>query len=121
MNILPIEVKLLLDNIQTVELSVDNENEIELSSEPITDIQLFTEGDVICRLALESNIHEIGLAIEGIGTDYPQYHGITEITPSENRVVLNTKDTIVLQNIVVNPIPSNWGRIGWNGSYLTVS
>ena len=44
-----------------------------------------------------------------------------EVTPSEETQILQTADRTVLQNIVINPIPSNYGRITWNGSTLTVS
>ena len=52
--------------------------------------------------------------------DLPWYDGPTEITPSEERQVLQTVDHAVSTNIVVSPIPSNYGRIAWNGSRLTV-
>ena len=34
---------------------------------------------------------------------------------------LATAEKTVLENIVINPIPSNYGLITWNGSVLTVS
>ena len=52
---------------------------------------------------------------------YPIYEGITEITPSSEPQILSTTNTTVVQDIVVNPIPSNYGLITWNGSVLTVS
>ena len=52
---------------------------------------------------------------------YPAYEGAVEITPSEEEQILNTANKTVLQNIVINPIPSSYGRITWNGSVITVS
>lgn len=49
------------------------------------------------------------------------YTGETEITPSAEAQVIPTAGLTMLSNITVNPIPSNYGLITWNGSTLTVS
>lgn len=49
------------------------------------------------------------------------YHGAYEVTPSSEAQVLDT-DTLILDgNITINPIPSNYGLISWDGSTITVS
>lgn len=53
--------------------------------------------------------------------DVDLYDGPTEVTPGEEPQVLNTAGKVVTRNIVINPIPSNYGLITWNGSILTVS
>ena len=53
--------------------------------------------------------------------DLPVYDGITEVTPSNQAQILQTSNKTLTRNIVVNPIPSNYGLITWNGSTLTVS
>ena len=52
---------------------------------------------------------------------YPAYTGPTEITPSTETQILDTTLKTVINNIVINPIPQNYGLITWNGSKLTVS
>ena len=52
--------------------------------------------------------------------DMPWYDGPTEITPSEEAQILPTSGKGVASNIVVNAIPSNYGRIAWDGTKLTV-
>ena len=52
---------------------------------------------------------------------YPAYEGPTEITPTQETQTLLTERKSVLSNIVINPIPDNYGLITWNGSTLTVS
>lgn len=49
------------------------------------------------------------------------YTGATEVTPTQQTQVLETADMVVPANITINPIPSNYGLITWNGSTLTVS
>ena len=52
---------------------------------------------------------------------YPTYTGPTVITPTQETQTLQTMMKTVTENIIVNPIPSNYGLITWNGSVLTVS
>lgn len=52
---------------------------------------------------------------------YPVYDGPMEITPTQETQTLDTEMKSVLGDIVVNPIPNNYGLITWNGTTLTVS
>ena len=52
---------------------------------------------------------------------HPDYTGAVTVTPTNRTQVLSTKDTVVLDNITINPIPNNYGLITWNGSTITVS
>ena len=52
---------------------------------------------------------------------YPIYSGPVSVIPSRQAQVLPTVNKSVLQNIVVQPIPQNYGLITWNGTVLTVS
>ena len=49
------------------------------------------------------------------------YTGDTDITPSDTVRTLLTNGKMLLADITIEPIPSNYGRITWNGSVLTVS
>lgn len=51
----------------------------------------------------------------------PAYEGSYVATPSAEAQVLETKNLRMTDNVTVNPIPSNYGLITWNGSVLTVS
>ena len=52
---------------------------------------------------------------------YPEYQGEVTVTPTAETQILQTKDTALLSNITINPIPSNYGLIEYNGSVLRVS
>ena len=54
-------------------------------------------------------------------SEYPDYEGETTFTPSAETQTIPTARTVLLENITINPIPSNYGLITWNGSTLTVS
>lgn len=49
------------------------------------------------------------------------YDGAYEWTPSESVQTIEIADKKALDNIIINPIPQNYGLITWNGSTLTVS
>lgn len=50
-----------------------------------------------------------------------EYEGETEITPTQDTQTLRTSGLLMPVDIVINPIPQNYGLITWNGSTLTVS
>lgn len=53
--------------------------------------------------------------------DVPDYEGQYSATPSQERQVFVTRGMQMLDNFTVDPIPSNYGLIGWNGFTLSVS
>lgn len=57
----------------------------------------------------------------GINEYAYNYDGPYEVTPSQSTQTLPTANKTLLNNVTVNPIPSNYGLITWNGSVLTVS
>ena len=51
----------------------------------------------------------------------PTYSGSYEVTPTQQTQTIPINGLVATQDITVNPIPSNYGLITWNGSTLTVS
>lgn len=49
------------------------------------------------------------------------YEGAYEVTPGGSVQILETKNLRMTGDITVNPVPSNYGLITWNGAFLTVS
>lgn len=49
------------------------------------------------------------------------YAGPYTVTPTTSTQTLTTSGKTMNQDVVVDPIPSNYGLITWNGSTLTVS
>lgn len=54
---------------------------------------------------------------------YPakRYDGSYDFTPSDEEQVIAISGQIAEQNIVIHPIPQNYGRVAWDGNTLTVS
>ena len=79
-----------------------------------------------------SGIGAISGALSGVGSisggltisregHTPPYEGAYEYTPSAELQTIEIKGKRALQNITINPIPSNYGLVTWDGSILTVS
>lgn len=49
------------------------------------------------------------------------YTGEYEFTPTDEEQTIPIYGKTATRDIVINPIPSNYGKITWNGSTLTVS
>lgn len=66
----------------------------------------------------------LGFGVTGLAAVYqalPAYEGPMEITPTQQAQVLDTDRRSVYGSITINPIPSNYGLITYNGSKITVS
>ena len=57
----------------------------------------------------------------GLASSYPAYTGATEFTPTLGTQTAAVGGKVSMSDITINPIPSNYGLITWNGSTLTVS
>lgn len=83
----------------------------------------------VSSMAIDASADVSGQAIDATASidvqilsgDYPVYSGATEVTPTTSTQTLSTASTILTSDIVISPIPSNYGLITWNGSTLTVS
>lgn len=49
-----------------------------------------------------------------------KYTGQTEVTPTEEEQTLRTRGMIVGEDITINAIPKNYGKITWDGTHLRV-
>lgn len=88
----------------------------ELSGNIIVNPNVELSGTVITNtLKLQGNV------INGGTRSFPDYQGEYEFTPSHETQILSTQNKALHQDIVINPIPSNYGEITWNGSYILVS
>ena len=60
------------------------------------------------------------LTIGGRAT-YERYDGEYEVIPSTEEQILETEMKLAKKNIIIKPIPQNYGLITWDGSTITVS
>ena len=66
----------------------------------------------------------------GIGTGTPiardyierdPYTGSYEVTPSSETQTLSTKYLRMTDDVVINPVPSNYGLVTWDGTVITIT
>lgn len=62
-----------------------------------------------------------GVSTQIVTSTVPGYDGPYDFTPSSELQTIETVGFRMTDNVTINPIPSNYGLIGWNGSILTVS
>ena len=70
------------------------------------------------RAKARSLVYRIGVETGLI--DGTAYDGPYEITPSDETQTIQTTMKVMTQSFTVNPIPSNYGRIEWDGTSLLV-
>ena len=49
------------------------------------------------------------------------YDGPYEVTPGDEAQTLQTAGKSLAQDVVVDRIPSNYGKISWDGATMTIS
>lgn len=95
-------------------MRVDMDIVIEVDGEQY----LTTEVEAKCEL--DNQIDGEPKVLETIH-DGAYYTGPVSVTPSSEQQVLETSHLTLAENITIEPIPSNYGLITWDGHKLTVS
>lgn len=90
---------------------------------PITVPMMVAESTQQVSLGISSNLERlaIGLAVAVQTVAGARYEGAYEVTPTQETQILETAGLVMNSNVTIEPIPSNYGLITWNGSVLTVS
>ena len=59
-------------------------------------------------------------AAEYITTDAPPYTGPVTFTPTEEAQTIQIAGKAAEQDITINPIPSNYGKVSWDGTNIYI-
>ena len=92
----------------------------ELRVEHGFDYSLFTDKEVVIELLDEAEIIVEVLDTIVHGSAEP-YTGEYEVTPSQETQRLECAGLQMTEDVIVHPIPSNYGLITYNGVFITVS
>lgn len=71
-------------------------------------------------VTVRQRVNRVTVVQAGGGGGVP-YTGAYEVTPTQSTQTLATNGRVMTADVTVNPIPSNYGLITYNGSILTVS
>lgn len=63
----------------------------------------------------------ITVSLSVSGRTSPEWQGAYVYTPTQAEQTIPMEGFVARQDITINPIPSNYGLITWNGATLTVS
>ena len=107
---------------------IDGDLDLLLGTSPQCELHTILDGDadLIEKINGDASLTElldgeVGIITTIHGGAYPEYTGPKEITPTTEAQTLSTASTSVLDNIVIRPIPNNYGLITWDGATITVS
>lgn len=82
-------------------------------------------GSVSSRATLSGSVNAVARLVGTIqipsAAGAVLYDGPYEFTPTEETQIVEIESRMATQDITINPIPSNYGLITWNGVTLTVS
>lgn len=81
--------------------------------------RITTDRQIRARARIENTIK--GSAILMLPIFPEQYTGPLTITPGPQAQRLATAELVVPADITIEPIPSNYGLISWDGAVITVS
>ena len=70
---------------------------------------------------VSSSRRKLEAEFNGLPNSHDAYSGQYAFIPTRETQTIDIKDKIASQNIIINPIPNNYGLITYNGSKLTVS
>ena len=87
-------------------------SEIVLHVDDLSRAALHIQTDTQKTLSFDGQFYNIGV---------PEYDGSYQVEPSSTETVLACEGLKMVRNVVISPIPSNYGLVTWDGSTLTVS
>ena len=74
------------------------------------------------RVLLTQKTYHGELVIEGhSGTPIQRYTGPYEFTPGDEAQTVQIAGKQATENITINPIPSNYGKVTYNGRIITIT
>lgn len=72
-------------------------------------------------LMIGAEVPEVSIGVSGAGIRYPEYQGPYSVVPGAIAQRLETRGKVSADDIIIGPIPQNYGLITYNGTTITVS
>ena len=90
---------------------------------PIIVPMTVSDNHMVVPLAVSSDSEQVSLDVGMVlVTGMPEhYTGPFTFTPGDTAQTISIRDKMSEEDIIIDAIPSNYGKISWNGSVLTVS
>ena len=79
--------------------------------------------DVQINVMLDGDAQTLSI-FDGEQSNYQRvqdyYTGETDITPAASAQILATAGKTIADDIIIEPIPSNYGKVSYNGAFILV-
>ena len=87
----------------------------------IGELKQISQGSIHIASVSGSTIRPASIQIASVGFPAETYDGEYTITPSNEAQTIAINGRIALHNITIQPIPSNYGLVAWNGTTLSIT
>ena len=87
----------------------------------MTDLVPVSHGTHVMHRASSSHSFKPGQYIPVVSGDAQPYQGPYEATPTEDAQTLATQAKLMTADFIVAPIPTNYGRITYDGTTIHIS
>lgn len=86
----------------------------------VGELRQISQGTIHIASVDSGTVRPAAVAIAHVDFPAEPYTGAYEFTPSGEAQTVEIEGKVAGQNITINPIPSNYGRIIWDGNTLMV-
>ena len=116
-------VRLLIQENRSSPLDIDQEEPIRLTVADSDGITINADGE--SAIPMEPDKEQlVPIHVEQVRTIWlnpDPYEGEYEFTPTGETQIVRTKHKTLDKNIVINPIPQNYGLVSYDGRIITIT
>lgn len=87
----------------------------------IGELKQISQGSIRISSVVGGTVRPATIDVAHVDFPVTPYAGAYEFTPSDEIQTITINGRVAERDITINPIPQNYGRIDWNGAFLTVS
>lgn len=80
-----------------------------------------SQGSIKIASVTGGTVRPAAVAIAHVDFPSEPYNGAYEFTPAGMAQVVEISGKVAERNIVINPIPSNYGLVAWDGTTLSIT
>ena len=94
---------------------------VDVSTRQVAMTVAATVQQIVMNVAISAQQVAMTVGVAIVAGLPEHYEGQYEFIPGDEVQTINIKNMMADADIIIDPIPSNYGKISWNGSVLTVS
>lgn len=87
----------------------------------IGELKTISQGSIHIASVSGSTLQPAAIQIASVEFPEETYEGEYTFTPSAEAQTIAINGKVALHNITIQPIPSNYGLVSWNGATLSIT